>query len=146
MRPDGAPRAGPRAIAGRVLRGSRLLRFVLAGVLNTAFGYGAFLLALALFPTTLSALVASTVVAVLFSFVSQGLYVFRAAELRRLPGFCLTYLAVFAFNAVGLSLLERSGVPPQVGGLLLLPPAVLISYGLNSRFVFGRSPGRVSRA
>lgn len=123
----------------RIVPSRQLVRFVLAGMLNTAFGYGAFLVALALFPTTLSALVASTIVAVLFNFVSQGLYVFRAFALRRLPRFCVTYLAVFAFNAVGLSMLERFGIVPQVGGLMLLPGAVLISYGMNSRWVFGRS-------
>ena len=128
-----------------LFRDRQFIRFLVAGLVNTAVGYAAFLLALALCPTTFIALAASTVVAVLFNFASHGLYVFRSAELGRLWRYVLTYGLVFGFNAIGLALLERSGVPPQIGGLLLLPGAVLISYALNSRFVFVRRLDRPVR-
>ncbi|MDB5510647.1 MAG: hypothetical protein JWR08_130 [Enterovirga sp.] len=130
-RPAGAGTARIAAV-----RPGRFVRFVLVGVLNTGFGYLAFLVALALCPTTISALVVSTAVAVLFNFLSQGRYVFGSLDPRRLWRFVLTYGLVFGFNAAGLHLLEGLGVRPQIGGLLLLPGAVLISYGLNNRFVF----------
>ncbi|NNM74535.1 GtrA family protein [Enterovirga aerilata] len=134
------PAASGSGGLGRMLaRGPspQFVRFVLAGLVNTGFGYAAFLVALALCPTTFSALVASTIVAILFNFVSQGLYVFRNLRIRFLWRFLLTYALVFLFNALGLAALEGAGIRPQIGGLLLLPVAVLISYGLNSRFAFG---------
>jgi putative flippase GtrA len=115
---------------------ARFVRFVIVGIVNTALGYLAFLAALAVCPSTLAALVASTILAVSFNFVTQGLFVFRSFAFRRFARFWLIYGLVFAYNAAGLFLLERWGVAPQIGGLLLLPGAVLMSYGLNSRFVF----------
>lgn len=116
----------------------RFPRFIVAGLVNTGFGYLAFLVALAVSPTTFSALVASTIAALHFNFASHGLFVFRAMAVRRVWRHVLTYGLVFGYNATGLWLLERSGVPAQIGGLVLLPGAVLISWLLNSRFVFVR--------
>jgi putative flippase GtrA len=121
------------------------VRFVLAGIVNTGFGYTAFLVALYLCPTTITALVASTIVAILFNFGTHGLYVFQSLDPRRLWRFCLTYAVVFAYNAAGLAVLERLGLAPQIGGLVLLPGAVLISYILNSRFVFFRPQAASAR-
>lgn len=127
------------AVLQATLRRHRLLRFLVAGGVNTAVGYGLFLLALALMPTTMSALVVSTILAVLFNFVSTGTYVFGRADPRRLWRFVAVYGVVFAYNAAGLHWLERAGIAPAIGGLLLLPGAVLISYGLQRSFVFGGS-------
>lgn len=125
-------------LAGLTLN-RQFLRFLVAGAVNTAFGYGAFIVALKVCPTTFSALVLSTVVAVLFNFVSHGVYVFRQVQIGRLWRFAFTYGLVFGYNAAGLALLEGMSVIPQVGAVVLLPGAVLISYGLNSRFVFVRT-------
>ena len=117
----------------------RFLRFLLVGGVNTAFGYALFVVALALLPTTFAALAASTILAILFNFITTGSYVFRSRDPRRLPGFCLVYGLVFTYNAIGLAGLERAAIPPRVGGLLLLPGAVALSYLLNRRYTFGRS-------
>ena len=121
-----------------LLRRYRFLRFLLTGALNTAVGYGLFLAALALLPNTLSALVASTVAAVLFNFLSTGTLVFASRDPWRLLPFVGVYGLVLGYNAVGLAWLEGLGIRPQLGGLALLPGAVAISWLLNSRFVFGR--------
>lgn len=135
MRPDDL-----RHVLVRLRPSAQFIRFVIVGTVNTAVGYLIFLAALAVCPSTLSALVVSTILAVAFNFVSHGHYVFRSVELRRVWRFCLTYGLVFAYNAVGLRLLEQCAIAPQIGGLLLLPGAVLISYALNSRFVFLSRP------
>jgi putative flippase GtrA len=126
-------------LVGRLLREHRVLRFLLVGGVNTAVGYGLFVAALALLPSTFAALCVSTVLAVLFNFVTTGSYVFHARDPRRLLTFCLVYGLVFAYNAAGLALLQRLAVDPRVAALLLLPGAVAFSYLLNSRFTFGRS-------
>lgn len=132
--------AGLAGHAAVLLRRHRFLRFLVVGAVNTAFGYGMFLVALALMPSTFGALVLSTVIAVLFNFVSLGTHVFGSTDPRRLWRFGLTYGLVFGYNAAGLALLEAAGVRPSVAGLMLLPGGVAISYLLNSRFAFARRP------
>ena len=115
----------------------RFLRFVVVGIFNTAVGYGLFCIALALVPTTFVALCASTIMGVLFNFVSTGSFVFGSRDPRKLARFFGVYAIVFTYNALGLAALERVGVHPRLSGLLLLPGAVLGAYALNRRFVFG---------
>ena len=129
--------AGPRATAARILRERRFLRFILVGGLNTAVGYGLFLVALAIMPTTLAALVAANILAILFNFNTTGSLVFGARDPRLLPRFFGVYAVVFIYNAIGLAVLENMGIRPWLGGLALLPCSVALSYLLNQRFVFG---------
>ena len=132
----GSAVAAATAQALEMWRRRSLLRFLLVGALNTAFGYGAFLLALAVMPGALSALALATVVAILFNFVSLGSLVFGSTDPRRLWRFLVTYGTVFAFNAVGLQLLQATGLQPALGGLVLLPGGAALSYVVNRRFVF----------
>ena len=131
-RTGGSHEARVRAL----LRQHRLLRFLLVGILNTAVGYLLFLAALAVMPGTTTALLASTILAILFNFISTGSYVFGSTDPVRLWRFLAVYGLVFAYNAVALAALERIGIAPAVGGLLALPGAVAIAYVLNRAFVF----------
>jgi len=119
----------------------RILRFVLVGGVNTCVGLALFYGALAMLPTTFSALVVSTMLAIIFNFFSTGSYVFRSRDPRRIGRFFAVYGVVFVYNAVGLALLERAGIDPRIGAILLLPGAVVISYLLNRTFVFGAPAG-----
>ena len=143
---DMAPAAarGIGAVVRRVadaLRTHRILRFVLVGGVNTCVGLALFYGALAVLPTTFSALVVSTLLAITFNFFSTGSYVFHSRDPRLIGRFFAVYGVVFVYNAVGLALLERSGIDPRIGAVLLLPGAVLISYALNRTFVFGTQAG-----
>ena len=120
-----------------LLRRHRFARFLVVGGLNTAIGYGLFLLSLALMPTTLSALIVANILAILFNFLTTGALVFGVRHPRLLARFFAVYAIVFAYNAVGLDALDNIGVRPWLGGLMLLPGAVIIGYLLNRRFVFG---------
>ena len=135
--PDVGPATRAWAFGVALLRRHRFLRFLLVGGVNTAFGYGLFLLALALMPTTLSALVVANILAILFNFVTTGSLVFGVHDPRLILRFFGVYGVVFAYNAIGLGALESLGVRPWVGGLILLPGAVVIGYLLNRTFVFG---------
>lgn len=123
----------------RLLGERRFVRFVLVGGLNTAFGYGLFVVALAILPTAFAALCTSTVLGVLFNFVTTGSYVFNSIDPRRLLSFALVYGLVFAYNAIGLAAFQLLSVGPRVAALMLLPGAVAISYLCNSRYTFARS-------
>ena len=120
----------------RLLATHRFLRFLIVGGLNTLVGYGLFYLSLAIMPTTFTALCVSTVLAVLFNFMTTGSYVFGSRDPRLLLRFYSVYAVIFVYNAVGLATLERLGVGPRAGALVLLPGAVAASYLLNRRYVF----------
>ena len=115
----------------------RFSRFILVGGLNTAVGYSLFLVALAIMPTTFSALFVANILAILFNFMTTGSLVFGARDSRLLPRFFGVYAVMFVYNSIGLTFLEDMGVRAWVGGLVLLPSSVVISYLLNQRFVFG---------
>ena len=126
----------PDVLAPHWIVSARFLRFLIVGCLNTAFGYALFWCALALMPTPFIALGASTILAVLFNFFSTGALVFDSRDSGRIRLFFGVYAVVFAYNATGLMALEHIGIGPEIGGLLLLPGAVTISWLLNSKVVF----------
>lgn len=119
--------------------GTRFLRFLIVGAFNTAFGYGLFCAAVVFLPTTFSALCVSTALGILFNFFTTGGLVFGMRDPRRIGRFFGVYAIVFAYNAVGLAILERFGFDPRIAGLILMPGVVIASYLLNSRYVFGVS-------
>jgi putative flippase GtrA len=121
----------------RILRQHRFSRFILVGGLNTAVGYSLFLVALAIMPTTFTALVLANILAILLNFMTTGSLVLGVSEPRLLPRFFGVYGAVFVYNLIGLTLLEGMCARPWRGGLLILPTAVVMSYLLDQRFVFG---------
>jgi putative flippase GtrA len=129
--------ARPAAAAAEILRQHRFLRFLLVGGFNTAVGYSLLLVALAIMPTTFTALVVASILGILFNFKTTGSLVFGARDPRLLPRFFGVYGVAFVYNSIGLTLLEGMGVRPWLGALVLLPSSVLVSYLLNQRFVFG---------
>lgn len=125
---------------GETLHGDRVpqpVRFVVTGVLNTLFGYAVFAgLVLAGMPAP-AALLAATVVGVLFNFFSFGRLTFRRPELHRLPRFLLAYAALYLLNlgllvAVG-KLFGLGPLPGQVLCLLVVAPT---AYWLLKSKVF----------
>lgn len=124
--------------AGTALRSSTFIRFLVAGGINTLFGYvvyGASVLAGA--PVWLALLI-GMVAGTVFNFFTTGGYAFRQLEIARYPRFVGCYLLVYALNLV---LIDALGpwVPDKLlaQGVLLLPLA-LLSYFLMDRLVFAR--------
>ena len=119
------------------------VRFLAAGMLNTAFGLGIFpLLILALRPWRLHYLVVLAlcqVIGVIFSYTTNRLFVFRSGgpigpEFAR---FCVPYVGYFLVNLMVLPLLvEVARIPPiiaQTGYTLIV---VVTSYVWHSRITF----------
>lgn len=120
----------------RIRPTGRFLRFLLVGVLNTAFGYGVFVACLWLGMHYALAGAFSTVLGVLFNFKSTGKLVFRSQGNGKLAHFVAVYAIIYLVNVLALGVMLQSGIPEWLGGLILLLPSAILSYILNRQFVF----------
>lgn len=115
----------------------QFVRFVLVGVLNTAFSYGvyAFFLYLGL-PYALANL-AALLLGIAFSFRTQGALVFGNRNPRLIVRFAACWLVIYGFNVGVIALLVRAGFDPYAAGALALLPTTLASYVVQRLLVFG---------
>jgi putative flippase GtrA len=136
----------------------QFVRFVLVGVLNTAFGYGIYGLFLWVGVGLPLSLLGATVLGVLFNFVTTGRLVFRDFAWHRLPAYLVTYALLWLVGTGGIGWLARqrpyAWVASQVtflerwprgwtplaleqftAGVLFLPVSTLLTYLLLRTFV-----------
>lgn len=114
----------------------RIVRFLVAGVINTGFGYAsyaAFILAGA--PLWL-AVGGASVLAMLFNFVMYGRFVFGDHSLELLPRFLLFNAALALVNFLMLKLLGAIGLGPLIAQALLLPLLAISGYFGMRQLVF----------
>jgi putative flippase GtrA len=119
----------------------QFVRFLVAGVVNTAFGLAVYLGCLHAHAAPWLALLVGTVAGVTFNFFSLGAYAFRDLSLRRLPRFVGGYAVTYAVNLAALTLLRPLVPDPAWRQILLTVPMALFSYLLMSRLVFRRPRG-----
>jgi putative flippase GtrA len=114
----------------------QFLRFLIVGVLNTAFGYGLFVAFLYLGVQYPVAMAVSYCFGILFNFKSTGSLVFKSRNNRLLFRFIACYVVVYVVNVVGVRALDVFGVAPYLGAAILLLPMAVLSFILNRIFVF----------
>lgn len=117
----------------------QFIRFLVVGVVNTAFGYGLFALFTWLGVTYPLAIALSTVLGVFFNFQTTGRIVFGNANASRLWRFVGVYAAIYLLNLVIVALLLRAGVNIYAANALAIPVLVVTSFTLQRAFVF-RAP------
>jgi putative flippase GtrA len=122
---------------------SQLVRFVIAGTVNTAFSYGVYALFLWLGLSYPLANLASMILGVMLGFVTQGHFVFRKMETRRFPRFVASWLVMWAVNvAVIAALMPVVNHNAYVAGALALCVIVPLSFVVQRHLVFGGGSGR----
>jgi len=114
----------------------RFVRFLLVGGLNTAFGYGVYALALFLGAHYVVAATLSTVLGVLFNFLTTGSIVFGGLGKARLPRFVAVYAVTWAAGVLALKATSGLGIDLYLAGLLLLLPSAALTFLLLRSFVF----------
>jgi putative flippase GtrA len=114
----------------------RILKFLVVGALNTAVGYGLFALFIFLGWHFAIATLLSTILAVTFNFFSTGRLVFNGSANKNLGRFIGSYLILYIINISFLKGLLSLQLSEYMAGILLLPIMAILSYILQSRFVF----------
>jgi glycosyltransferase involved in cell wall biosynthesis len=143
-------RAGSAAVHGESLlagafRRHRVLRFLVVGVVNTLFSYAVY--AAFVFGTSVRwASLVSLIAGILFGFLTQGKIVFLGFGKWSFLKFLLVWAALYHVFVVLVLLAESVGLNNYLGGAMATPVIAVLSYLLQSRFVFpspqeGRSGG-----
>lgn len=120
----------------RALVKIRLLRFLLVGLLNAAFGYGCFAVFLYLGMHYSAALLLATILGVIFNFKSTGALVFGSKNNKLIFRFMAGYGVVYGANVTGIAVLNLLGMSPYLAGIVLIVPMALLSFFINNRYVF----------
>lgn len=115
-----------------------VIKFIGTGLLNTAFGYGAYTLLLYVGLPYLLALLASTVAGIVFNYFSFGHLVFSKDKSWPMFGrFVITYAFIYCVNAVLLRLLtDHFLISPYLGQIICIPISVALSWLAMNHWVY----------
>ena len=130
--------AWQRSRPAAALRGSTFLRFLVAGGINTLFGYAAYSTCILSGAQLWLALLVGMLAGTVFNFFTTGGYAFRQLALSRYPRFVGCYLLVYGVNLLLIRLLSPWVQDKLALQGLLLVPLALLSYVLMARLVFAR--------
>lgn len=118
------------------LRENRFIRFLIAGGVNTLFGFAVYSAAISTGTAVWLSLLAGTLAGTVFNFFTTGGYVFRELSLTSFYRFIICYLLVYVINLVLIDLLSKWVGNKIVCQLILTLPMAIFSYLLMARYVF----------
>ncbi len=116
----------------------QLAKFILVGILNTAFGYSVYAVFIFLGFNYVYSMLFATGIGAIFNFKTIGALVFDAHEKERIYKFFLVYIVIYFVNIILIKVLMTQGANPYLAGALALIPSTAISFVLNKYFVFKR--------
>jgi putative flippase GtrA len=122
----------------RKLSRSRFLRFLVVGGINTVFGYGVFAALILLGVWYPVAGLVSTVLGVLFNFVTTGTFVFGNRDRSLVLRFSLIYGIGYIVGMAALRLTNALEIPILVASAALILPMAAFSFTLQRLLVFSR--------
>ena len=118
---------------------TRFVRFVLVGLLNTAFGYGVYTLFVLLGTAPQFALLMQFLIGATWNYFTHARLVFDTTGYRKLPAYLACYAGLYLLNAELLALLMERGIGPLIAQAVILPVIVVLSFALISLVL--RGPG-----
>jgi putative flippase GtrA len=123
------------------LKHNQLLRFILVGVVNTAFSYGIYVGMLFIgFDYAVANLVA-LVLGILFSFKTQGSLVFQNSNNQLLGRFVLLWAMIYLLTIALIGQFITMGLDAYTAGALALPFSTAFSYFGQKFLVFRKANG-----
>ena len=121
----------------------RILRFLAVGLFNTGFGYACYVVFVAAGSPLWFAVVGSTILAMIFNYITYGGLVFGGMSMRAVPRFALVNLIVAGLNFTMLRLLISHGIGPVLAEAILLPMLAALGY-IGMRCLVFRPRGAIS--
>lgn len=124
------------------LGSNEVMRFALAGGINTIFGFVVYALGLFVDLQVALALFLGMIAGTFFNFFTNGAYVFRQLEVTRYPRFLACYLLVYGLNVLLMNIFLMWMNNKLIIQAILTIPLALLSYLMMSRLVFIKDTGR----
>jgi putative flippase GtrA len=115
---------------------ARILRFLVAGGVNTLFGFAVYSASIAAGASIAFALLIGMLAGTVFNFFTTGGYAFRQLSLRRWPRFVACYLFLYGLNLVLAQWLSPILGGPVLAQAALLVPLAILSYLMMAKLVF----------
>ncbi len=116
-----------------------ILRFLLVGGVSTLFSYGVYAFFLFCGLNYAVANLLALISGILFSFKSQGRFVFRNSDNSLIFRFVVCWGLIYAANVTFLREAIRFGMDKYVAGLAAIPGIALLSFVVQRYLVFGPS-------
>ena len=113
-----------------------VFRFVLAGMLNTAVGYGIYACGVLLGLAPSLALAIAFIFGSVFNYFSTGRIAFGARSIYAFPRFIAAYVALYLFNVTLLYGLRQLNLNALLSQAIALPPTVICTFVVMKLFVF----------
>jgi putative flippase GtrA len=120
----------------RTLLDNRTVRFLLVGILNSAFGFLVFSAVVWAEQGTIVALLAGNVAGLVFNFFSTGGLVFRTLALHRLPKFVTCYVSMLIVNYALLEISANLLDSQIIAQAILTLPMAGLSYAVMTLWVY----------
>ena len=112
------------------------VKFILVGILNTAFGYGAFALLMYTGLHYSAAVVLSTIAGILFNFKTTGVLVFKNKDNSLIFKFIAVYTLVCITGIIILRLAQIAHINLYFAGLVSTGICAVTAFLLNKNWVF----------
>lgn len=123
-------------MTGNNLTYINFFKFLLVGLLNTFVGYMIYMICILLGLNFRIAILVATVLGVMFNFKTYGTIVFKSNNNLLFIKFGIAYFLMYIINLYGVEFLNNLGFTFLIAGLLMAGPIALLSYFINSRYIF----------
>jgi putative flippase GtrA len=113
-------------------------KFLVAGVINTVFGYALYATLIYLGLSYIVALLISTILGIIFNFFSFARIAFkRNFDWYAFGKFIIAYFLIYVFNcALLIFLTQEFLLNPYIGQILCIPLSVILSWSLMNYWVY----------
>jgi putative flippase GtrA len=114
----------------------KTLRFVVAGAINTLWGFGVYCLFVFIGMGYAWASLLSIVLGVAFSFLTHSTWVFKVSGRWVFVRYVVGWALVYVFAVTGLHLLVGLGMGSYAAGVVMIVPNAIFGYLVMSSAVF----------
>ena len=123
--------------AMRQLFDHHIVRFLLVGAVNTGFSYSIYSALLYIGWPYAAANFGSLVLGIIFSFHTQGAFVFKNRDRSLIFRFAGCWLVIYVINTGLIAMFISFGLNAYAAGAVAMIPVTLMSYLVQKYLVFG---------
>jgi len=120
----------------RKLWSSQFFRFLVAGGINTVFGYSTYALLTFIGLHYTLVVLLGQIIGILFNFNTTGKIVFNNTKSGLLYRFAGVYVVIYVVNVLLLRLFAQINYNMYFAGAILILPMAFVSFFLSKTFVF----------